>query len=63
MQKFHSTLNKRIKVQKVQYVAPMDCAASLDEWLTLTRAPDAKVRQQAVGNACPCHLKRNVPEL
>ncbi|MCW8133491.1 MAG: HEAT repeat domain-containing protein [Planctomycetota bacterium] len=43
--------------------ATKECAVTLDEWLMLTRDPNARVRLRAVRDACPCHQKRNVPEL
>jgi len=61
--KFKNSDNKRVLKSRVQYAEPKDCAVSLEDWLRQTRDENSKVRQRAVGNACPCHLKRNVPEL
>ena len=62
-QKIHSARHARVKEPKVQWAAPKDCAVSLDDWLALTHHPDAPVRARAIGDACPCHMKKNVPEL
>lgn len=54
-----AVLNER----RCEVSATKECAISLDEWLALTRDSDPRVRLRAVRDACPCHQKRNVPEL
>ena len=63
LQKMKPRLHERVKTKRVQFVAAPECALSLDEWLSRTRSAEAAVRAKAVGNACPCHLKRDVPEI
>ncbi len=63
IQKMKPRLHQRVKINKVGFVESQDCAATIDEWLALTRSQDPVVRVRALRDACPCHLKRNVPEL
>lgn len=61
--KIRRSMHRRVVRATTQYAGAKDCAVSFDEWMALTRHPDPKIRARAVSNACPCQLKRNVPEL
>jgi hypothetical protein len=43
--------------------AEVDACVTAEEFIRLTHDKDARIRKKALRELCPCHVKRDVPEV